>query len=223
MFFSSIWFHSLDGVNFQEPDRLVPLQYLEEIGSVSLADIRVKLLSRLFQVAVSSVVKKFSTITPGYKNPDFLTLKTSLKLVAERLQFVKRIYTRFWLIRNCCLDITRESKESIIPEWESGSSIPEWESGFSHRTLHYVDHSNTRMLIAEPPSYVSVLDLVALVVSHVLGSPVPLPISSLFLCPQDSETAVVNVLRHSSDERQMGGVGCGTGFLGRDIFFQDAM
>ncbi|GKB21026.1 hypothetical protein Tco_0854949 [Tanacetum coccineum] len=78
------------------------------------------------------------------------------------------------------------------------------------------------MLIAEPPSFVSLIDLVAIVVSHVLGSSVPLPIGSLIRCPQDSETAVVDILKLSSDEKMMDIVDCGTGFLGRDILPEDA-
>ncbi|KAI3817637.1 hypothetical protein L1987_11433 [Smallanthus sonchifolius] len=200
----------LSDVVVEEVDRVEHLQTLEEIGSVSLAAIRLKLLSRSFQVAVSSVVNNFSSVTSGFKNPDFPTLERSLDSVAERLQFVQSINTRFLLLPKS-LDITTASMGSIIPEWERESS---------HRALYYVDRSNTCMLIAEPPSYVSVLDLVAIVVSHVLGSPVPLPIGSLFHCPHDSETELVNILKLSSDEREMDS---GTVFLGRDILPQDSM
>ncbi|KAJ0897057.1 putative transcription factor C2H2 family [Helianthus annuus] len=194
----------------EELDSVGDLETLEEIGSVSLPAIRLKLLSKSFQVAVSSVVSSFSSITSGFKNPDFPKLERTLDAVAERLQFVKSVYTRFWLLPKS-LDVTRASMDSIIPEWEPDSR---------HRALYYVDRSNTCMLIAEPPSYVSVFDLVAIVVSHVLGSPVPLPIASLFLCPQDSETELVNVLKLSSGEREMDS---GTVSPGREILPQDAM
>ncbi|GKE05235.1 hypothetical protein Tco_1397253, partial [Tanacetum coccineum] len=203
----------LSDVVVEELDRVEHLQTLEEIGSVSLAAIRQKLLSRSFQVAVSSVLNTVPITTSKYKNPDLPTLQRSLESVAKKLQFVQSLYTRFLLLPKS-LDITRVSKDSIIPEWESGSS---------HRALYYVDRLNTRMLIAEPPSYVSVTDLVSVVVSHVLGSPVPLPIGSLFLCPEDSETAVISILKLTSDESSMDGMGSGNGFLGKDILPQDAM
>ncbi|KAK1419825.1 hypothetical protein QVD17_29188 [Tagetes erecta] len=173
----------LSDVVVEELDSVVHLQTSsEEIGTVSLAAVRLKLLSRSFQVAVSSFVDNFSSITPGFKNQDFLTIERSLHLVAERLQFVESIYTR--------VHVTCAS--SMVPEWERESR------------LYYVHRSNACMLIAKPPSYVRVLDLVASVVSHVLGSPVPLPIGSLLLCPHDSETDVVKILKLSSHERKMG-------------------
>ncbi|KAM0042659.1 putative transcription factor C2H2 family [Helianthus debilis subsp. tardiflorus] len=201
----------LSNVVVEELDYVEHLETLEEAGSVSLAAIRLKLLSRSFQVAVSSVVNNFSRFTSGFQNPDFLTLQRSLKSVAKRLKFVKCIYTRFRLLPKF-VDITCSSNESFIPESKSGSS---------HRTLYYVDRSYTCMLIAKQPNYTSVVDLVAIVVSHVLGSPIPLPIGSLFLCPQDSETALVNILKLSSDERVIEGVGHGTGFLGGHLLPRD--
>ncbi|KAI3817640.1 hypothetical protein L1987_11436 [Smallanthus sonchifolius] len=201
----------LSNVVVEELDYVEHLHTLEEVGSVSLAAIRLKLLSRSFQVAVSRVVINFSSITSGFKNPNFRTLQRSLVSVAKRLKFVRRIYTRFWLLP-MLLDMTRASNESFIPESNSGSS---------HRALYYVDRSHTCMLIAEGPNYLSVVDLVAVVVSQVLGSPVPLPVGSLFLCPQDSETALVNILKLSSDERVIEGVGRGSGFLGRDLLPRD--
>lgn len=203
----------LSDVVVEELDRVEHLQTLEEVGSVSLPAIRLKLSSKSFQVAVSSVLNSVPSNAAGSKIPDLETLQRSLESIAQRLQFVRSLYTRFWLLPKS-LDITRASKDSVIPEWENGSS---------HRALYFVDRLNTRMLIAEPPSYVSVLDLVAIVVSHVLGSPVPLPIGSLFLCPEDSETALVNILKLSSDGRMLDGMGSGSGFLGRDILPQDAM
>ncbi|KAI3817639.1 hypothetical protein L1987_11435 [Smallanthus sonchifolius] len=172
----------LSDVVVEEVDRVEHLQTLEEIGSVSLAAIRLKLLSRSFQVAVSSVVNNFSSVTSGFKNPDFPTLERSLDSVAERLQFVQSINTRFLLLPKS-LDITTASMGSIIPEWERESS---------HRALYYVDRSNT----------------------------FPLPIGSLFHSPHDSETELVNILKLSSDEREMDS---GTVFLGRDILPQDSM
>ncbi|KAK1419824.1 hypothetical protein QVD17_29187 [Tagetes erecta] len=179
------------------------VEHLETPEEGSLVAIRQKLLSRQFQVAVSTVVNNFSRITSSSTNPDFPTLQTSLVFVAKTLKFVQRIYTRFWLLPNF-VDITNVSNNF----------------GSSQRAFYYVDRSRTCMLIAQGgPNYIPVVDLVALVVSHVLGSPVPLPIGSLFLCPQDSESALVNILRLPSHERVMRG----TGLLGKHLLSRDEM
>nr|XP_043613326.1 uncharacterized protein LOC122585271 [Erigeron canadensis] len=203
----------LSDVVVEELDQAAHFQTLDGIWSIVLAAIRKKLLNRSFQVAVSSVLNSVFSSTSGSNAPSFQSVQRSLESVAQRLQFVQCIYTRFWLLPKS-LDITCPSKKILIPEWGSRSS---------HCALYYVDRSKTCMLISEPPSYVSVLDLVALVVSQVLGSPVPLLIGSLFLCPQDSETALVDILRLSFDERVMDGVVPGTSFIGRDILPQDDM
>ncbi|KAL8224267.1 hypothetical protein R6Q57_019742 [Mikania cordata] len=205
----------LSDVVVEELDHGEHLQTLEEVGSVSLAAIRQKLLSRSFQIAVSNVINTVPATTSHTKNLDFLTLQKSLESIAQKLQFVHSLYTRFWLISKS-LDITRASNDSVIPEWVN-------RPGSSHQALYFVDRSATCMLIAEPPSYVSVLDLVSIVMSHVLGSPTVLPISSLFLCPEDSETTLINILKLSANERLTDGIGSGNGFLGRDILPQDAM
>ncbi|KAJ0674652.1 putative transcription factor C2H2 family [Helianthus annuus] len=212
---SAFHIRKLSDVVVEELDTKEHLQTLEEVGSLSLAAIREKFLSSSFQAAVSNVLNTVPTTTSESKIPDFPTLQKSLESIAQKLKFVQSLYTRFWLIPKS-VDITRASKDTIIPEWETGPRS-------SHRALYYVDRLTTCMLIAEPPSYVSVLDLVSLVVSHVLGSPIVLPISSLFLCPEGSETALINILKVSANERSTDGVGSGNGFLGRDILPQDAM
>nr|XP_043609454.1 sacsin [Erigeron canadensis] len=202
----------LSDVVVEELDTEKHPRTLEEIGSVSLATVKRKLLSNSFQLAVSSMLNTLP-ITNQSKSPDFSTLQESLESIAQKLQFVESLYTRFWLLPKS-VDITRASKHSTIPEWGTGSS---------HRTLYYVERSKTCILVAEPPSYVSVLDLVSIVVSYVLGSQVPLPLSSLILCPDESETALINILQISSDERLTDSMGSGNGFLGKDILPQDAM
>ena len=197
---------------FQELDCTEPLQTLVEVGSVSLDAIRHKLLNKSFQIAVSRVFISNSTI--GSRNPNFQAVKKTLELIAERLQFVQCIHTRSWLLPDYNLDITHVSKESNV--------IKAWGSRFSHRVPCYIDRSNTCMLIAKPPSGVSVLDLVAIVVSHVLGSPIPLPIASLFLCLKDSKTILTNIQKLPSQKRVRDAVGCGNGFLGKELHPEDA-
>lgn len=183
------------------------------IGSVPLVGIRQKLLSASFQAAVWSVFTSLATEIPAFDNPALENIQRQLEFVAEKLQFVRCLHTRFLLLPKS-LDITHVAKEAIIPEWDGGSQ---------HQALYFVDRFKTCMLIAEPPTYVSVTDVVAIVVSHVLGSPISLPIGSLFLCPEGCETPLVNVLKLCSDERVTERLGGRNGFLGSEILPQDAV
>ncbi|KAK2972745.1 hypothetical protein RJ640_019393, partial [Escallonia rubra] len=189
------------------------LQCLDSIGSIPLAVIRQKLLSKSFQAAVWSIVNTVASDIPAFDNLALENIRRSLESVAEKLQFVKCLQTRFLLLPKS-VDITRVAKESILPEWEGGSK---------NRALYFIDRLKTCMLIAEPPSYISVLDVVALVVSQALGSPIPLPIGSLILCPEESETALLNVLKLCSDERLSGCRGGRNSFLGSEILPRDAV
>jgi sacsin len=189
------------------------LEALEIIGSIEVAGIRHKLQSPSFHSAVWSVFTSLATDIPAFDNSSEENIKRQLEFVAEKLQFVRSIRTCFLLLPKS-IDITRVSKDSIIPEWDGGSK---------HQALYFVHRSKSLMLIAEPPTYVSVTDLVAIVVSHVLGSPIPLPIGSLFLCPEGAETALVNTLKLCSDERETDRVGGRNGLLGKEILPQDAV
>ncbi|KAA8533362.1 hypothetical protein F0562_033105 [Nyssa sinensis] len=203
----------LSDVVVQELDHREHLQILEQIGSVPLAAIRQKLSSKSFQAAVWSVVNGIAEDVPAFDNLAFENIQSSLESVAEKLQFVRCLYTRFFLLPKS-FDITCVAKESIIPGWEGGSQ---------HRTLYFVDQLKTCILVAEPPTYISVLDVIAIVVSQVLGSPIPLPIGSLFLCPEDSETAIIDVLKLRSDKKVTECTGGKNGVLGKEILPQDAV
>ncbi|GKB21025.1 hypothetical protein Tco_0854948, partial [Tanacetum coccineum] len=112
----------LSDVVVEELDPVEQLQTLEWIGSVSLASIRLKLLSRSFQLALFRVINNISGFPRLSKTLDFPTLQRSLECVAQRLQFVQCIYTQFWLLP-VSLNITCTSEDSVLPEWESGSSV----------------------------------------------------------------------------------------------------
>ncbi|KAK9663814.1 hypothetical protein RND81_14G000300 [Saponaria officinalis] len=186
----------------------VEVQTLECIGSVSLASIREKLMSKSFQDAVYKIlgsVGPFQNISPE-------EVHCLLEDAANKLQFVKSIYTRFMLFPNC-IDITFVSK---------GPTIPDSSAGSGHRALYYINKKKPLLLVAEPPSYVSVLDIIAIVLSHILGSPTPLPIGSLFLCPENSEGAVTDILRICSDNKSSHKMGDGSDLIGKDILAQDA-
>lgn len=182
------------------------------IGSVSLAAIRYKLMSDSFQVAVWRVLNTLVSTRPGYSRPNLGTIQKSLISIAERLKFVKCLYTRFLLLPKS-VNITLVSKNSVLPEWEDISQ---------HRALYFIDQFKTHVLIAEPPNYIAVTDVIAAVISHILDSPVSLPIGSLFLCPEYSETTVLDVLKlcfHTRGAEFGGGI---ESFLGKEILPQDA-
>ncbi|CAN4123795.1 unnamed protein product [Withania somnifera] len=189
------------------------LQSLECIGSVPIEAIRHKLLSRSFQAALWTVAGSIASNAPGICHATLEDIQSSLKLVAEKLRFVQSIHTRFLLLPNS-LDITRVRQESMFTEWTDTSD---------HRALYFVERSKTSVLIAEPPDYVSIADVLAIAVSRVLDFPIPLPMGSLFLCPEGSETALVDILKLSSHTQTNGCRSEKDGFLGRDILPQAAL
>ncbi|KAK6241558.1 hypothetical protein SCA6_006947 [Theobroma cacao] len=187
------------------------LESLDSIGSVPLAVVREKLLSRSFQDAVWTLVNSIGSCIPAINNMALGTVQSSLESVADKLQFVKCLHTRFWLLSRS-LDITFVSKDSVIQGWENGSR---------HRTLYFVNMSKSCILIAEPPAFISVFDVVATVVSQVLGSSIPLPIGSLFSCPEGSEAAIVDILKLCSDKREIEATS--NNLMGKEIMPQDAL
>lgn len=201
----------LSDVVIEELDFKEQLQALEHIGSVPLRAIREKLFSRSLQLAVQTVVNSMASNIPAINNIASETVKYSLESVAEKLQFVKCLHTRLLLLPNS-IDITRAAKDSTIPEWEDGSH---------HRTLYFVSRSNVCFIIAEPPTYISVFDVIAIVVSQVLGFPTPLPIGSLFSCPEGCETAIIDILKICTEKRESTSVS--TSIIGKEILPQDAL
>lgn len=194
----------------QELDNEEDLKTLEFIGSVQLALIREKLLSRSLQGAIWTLIHSISSYIPGISNMSLDTVQSSLVFASEKLQFVKCIHTRFWLVPKS-VDITFVSKDYALPEWEAGSR---------HRTLYFVNRSKSCILVAEPPAYISILDVLATVVSQVLGSPMPLPIGSLFFCPEGSEAAISDILTLSSDKKEVEATN--NNLIGKKIVPQDA-
>ncbi|XP_023004421.1 sacsin isoform X2 [Cucurbita maxima] len=196
----------------EELDHEDSIEPLECIGAVSLGRIKEKLLSRSFQSAVWNVANSMVSYTHTNKNLDLEAVEELLKSFAERLQFVKCLHTRFLLLPNS-INITRPSKDSIIPEWEDGRH---------HRALYFVKQSKTCILVAEPPACISIFDVLAIVVSQILGSPIPLPICSLFFCPEGIETAIVDILKLCSEKTNEKFTGISS-LIGKEILPQDAL
>ncbi|XP_010547716.1 PREDICTED: sacsin isoform X2 [Tarenaya hassleriana] len=198
----------LSDVVIEELDYAEQIQNLDHIGPISLEVIRRKLQSESFQAALWHVSHE-DTTTSGMPFED---VRNSLQSAAEKIQFVKSIYTRFLLLPSS-VDVTLVSKESMIPEWENESR---------HRTMYFLNPSRTTILVSQLPGYVSFLDVIATVVSEVLGFPTPLPIGSLFSCPQGSETAIATRLRLCSDASNSS-TSSADSSVGREILSQDAL
>ncbi|XP_026408158.1 sacsin-like isoform X2 [Papaver somniferum] len=202
----------LSDVVVEELDETQELEFLDQIGSVSLTTIKEKLSSRSFQSAVWKIVNSTAGFTPASEALDLEQIQRLLESVAEKLQFVRFLYTRYMLVPRS-LDVTRVNKEFIIPQWEDG---------LRHRSFNYVDQSKTRALVAEPPYYISVFDVIAIVVSQVIGLVNPLPIGSLFSTPVGSEQAIVDALKLGSDRRENELGDKSSQLVGRDLVPQDA-
>lgn len=182
------------------------------MGSVLLVTIKQKLSSKSLQNAVWNVVNSMGSYVPAFNSFSLDAIERLLNSTAEKLQFVKYLKTRFLLLPNL-VDVTRAAKDFIIPEWKNESA---------HQTLYFMNQSRSCILIAEPPTYISLFDLIAIVVSQVLGSPIILPIGSLFDCPEGSEIAVVNVLKLCSDKKEVEPMNGSSNMVGKEILPQDA-
>lgn len=182
------------------------------MGSVSLVTIKHKLLSTSLQGAIWTVVNSMGGYIPAFNSLSLDKIQCLLNSTAEKLEFVKHIKTRFLLLPNL-VDVTRAAKDFIIPEWKNESV---------HQTLYFMNQSRSCILVAEPPTYISVFDLIAIVVSQALGSPIILPIGSLFACPEGSEIAVINVLKLCSDKKEVEPINGSNNMVGKEILPQDA-
>ncbi|KAL2560101.1 hypothetical protein AAZV13_20G002600 [Glycine max] len=202
----------LSDIVLEELDENHTLQTLGSLGSVSLVTIKQKLSSKSLQTAVWTIVNSMGSYIPAFNSFSLDTMECLLNSTAEKLQFVKSLKTKFLLLPNL-VDVTRAGKDFIIPEWKNDSA---------HQTLYFMNQSRSRILVAEPPTYISLFDLIAIIVSQILGSPIILPIGSLFGCPEGSEIAVVNVLKLCSDKKEVEPVNGSSNMVGKEILPQDA-
>ncbi|KAL5721483.1 hypothetical protein ACHQM5_005125 [Ranunculus cassubicifolius] len=184
----------LSDIVVEELDHGHQLEALDQIGSVQLSTVRGRLLSRSFQDAVWTIVNSITSLCPSFNDMTLDRIQNSLVHISEKLQFVRCLHTRFVLLPKS-LDITRVAKESVLPDWREGDNS-------SHRTLHFVNQSKTCAFVAEPPHYISLFSVVAIIISQVLGSPIPLPLGPLFSSPDDAEGAIINTLKLGIDLKE---------------------
>ncbi|KAF9624036.1 hypothetical protein IFM89_007734 [Coptis chinensis] len=203
----------LSDIVVEELDHGHQFQCLDQIGSVQLATVKDRLASTSFQAAVWTVVNSITSLLPSFKQMTLEQIRHSLVYISEKLQFVQCLHTRFVLVPQS-LDITRVRKESVIPEWKDE---------LGHRTLQFVNQSKTCAFVAEPPHYISVFSIVAMVVSQVLGSPIPLPIGPLFSSPEGSEITIVDALKLSCTLEENEPKDGGDQLIGKELLPHDAL
>ncbi|KAK4839604.1 hypothetical protein QYF36_023217 [Acer negundo] len=103
----------------QELNHEEHLQNLEYIGSVSLTTVREKLLSRSFLGAVWILANSIASYIPPINDLRLETIQNSLESVANKLQFVRCLHTRFLLLPKS-IDITVSDKDSLTQECDNG-------------------------------------------------------------------------------------------------------
>ncbi|MQL84571.1 hypothetical protein Taro_017080 [Colocasia esculenta] len=202
----------LSDVVVEELEGHEQLHFQNEIDFISLGSVKEKLISKSFQEAVWVIVCSLADHIPCLEGLTWEHLQKSLKIIYEKLEFVRCIHTRFLLLPRL-LDITRIDR---------GSMIPEWQGTVSHRTTHFVDKTRTHILAAEPPTYMSIYDIMAILVSQVVGSAVTLPIAPLFSSPPGSEKAIIRMLKIGSEWKIAERESRSSILIGKELLPQDA-
>lgn len=169
----------------QELDENKSLEVVDAIGSYHLSTISEKLRSLSFATAVWAVVQDCADGVPALRHVTMKEVEKFLNIAADGLWFVRRLFTCFLMLPGR-VDVTRRSKKVVTSLSNDGDG---------HRVYEYWDKAKGRVLIAEPPDHVDVSDLLAVVVSRILGSPVCLPINGLFKSPLGSEGSLKSLLR----------------------------
>ncbi|KAH7692178.1 sacsin protein [Dioscorea alata] len=203
----------LSDVVVEELDESLQLEVVDQIGSVLVHKITDKLLSKSFQDAVWILMNSITNHFPSFDGRNLCQIQSSLRHVAEKLQFVRSLHTRYLLLPKY-VDITRITKVSVIQEWEGSTG---------HRVVHFVDKTHSRILVADPPSCISLYDVIAVVVSQVLRAPTVLPIGPLFSCPENSDKALLSLLNLGSEGGVVKSLGKNKLLVGEELLPQDAL
>jgi sacsin len=198
----------------QELDENKSLEMLDSIGSFSRTSIAEKLRSPSFADAVWMVVQEVGEGVPSLKqSSNKENLVKSLSFAADGLWFVRRLYTRFLMLPGR-QDVTRQKRPFL-------SNDP---AEMGHRVFEYVDKGRDRILIATPLQGVTLPDLLAVVVSRLLGSPLTLPIGPLFTASAGTDMmTVLQVLRLGANANKGGKSSMeNSGVLGMELVGPDA-
>lgn len=202
----------LNSISFQELDGKEEIKVVNNICSVTLDRIKQKMCSKSLQEALRIVMIGISNHFPSFEALSLIQIKCILEHISQNLQLVQRLHTRFLLLPNL-QDITKTLQHTSIAEWSSNGM---------HRSICFVNKSTGHILVAEPPSFLTIHDVIAIVVSHRLGAPVILPIAALFACPDGSEKEVLNILHLGTDTGVSKREGKYDASLGTELLSQDA-
>ncbi|KAH9323718.1 hypothetical protein KI387_018357, partial [Taxus chinensis] len=210
----------LSDVVVEELDRQQPLETLEALGSLTLKTVITKIRSPSFHNAAWMVIQNFKEHIPALRHLTKDEVKKILGSAAEKLHFVRSIYTCFVMLPSfvdITLNVSINRKQSLFGE--QGNEL-------GHRVLQFVDRSKCIMLVAEPPNVVAVSDILAAVLSRLLDSPMCLPISALFNVPTGSEVRALDLLRLASHSKNGGNFRSSVhegGLPGQELIPADAM
>ncbi|MCO5547273.1 hypothetical protein L7F22_000720 [Adiantum nelumboides] len=149
-------------------DESLPLEYTNYFGNISKAQIIEKLKSASFQDAVWTLLQDFSREMPSVEPLAKQEVARKLLWSAENLDCVKQLRTRFYIV-NGKVDITKEKRAGV------GSPAEAYQSNYE-----FIDKQNGRIILAEPPDYLMISEIISVMISKVLGSPACLPLSGLF-------------------------------------------
>ncbi|KAG9441938.1 hypothetical protein H6P81_017792 [Aristolochia fimbriata] len=203
----------LSDVVVEELDQENEIQVLDQIGPIFVQSIKEKLLSSNFQASLLAVISGMKDSSDKLEQLSLDEIQSLLVSIVGKIHFVQSLHTRFLLLPKS-LDITRIRRKS---------GVPEWEKDLGHRTLYFIDRYGSRILVAEPPSYISIFDIIAIVVSRMLGFSAVLPIGALLSAPEGSEEDILNTLKLRSAGAHEIGVGGRAGLVGKEILPQDAL
>ncbi|KAI5066266.1 hypothetical protein GOP47_0018890 [Adiantum capillus-veneris] len=162
-------------------DESLPLEYIDQFGNISKAHIIEKLKSESFQDAVWTLLQDFSREMPSLEPLAQHEVARRLLWSAENLHCVKHLRTQFLTVSGK-VDITREKRVDLPAE-------------VNHSTYEFIDKQNGRIILAEPPDYVMMSEILSVMVSKVLGSPACLPLSGLFNVTVGTECRYLEIMR----------------------------
>ncbi|KAG8066703.1 hypothetical protein GUJ93_ZPchr0004g39583 [Zizania palustris] len=188
------------------------LKVVNSICSVTLERIKERLLSKSLQDALRIVMIGVANHFPSFEALNLARIGSVLEDISQNLQFVQCLHTRFVLLP-MLLDVTRSNHHPPFPEWSSNGK---------HRSICFVNKSTGDILIAEPPSFLTIHDVIAIVVSHRLGAPIILPVASIFACPDGTEKEVLKILHLATDVGISKREERYNGSLGAELLSQDA-
>lgn len=197
---------------YQELDGKEEVKVVNSIHSVTLDRIKEKLQSKSLQDALRIVMISITNHFPSFEALTLVQIERILEDISQNLQLVQCLHTRFLLLPNL-QDVTITFQHPSIHEWSSNGM---------HRSICFVKKATGYVLVAEPPSFLTIFDVIAIVVSHRLGAPVILPIASLFACPDGSEKEVLKILHLGSNvivSKRDGRYGA---LVGAELLSQDA-